>query len=98
MCSPKFLLMFVDTEYDPNNELILVNNLFVSGYNKNCYEYHEAVDTQIHNSNYSINVELCNSLLHNMDRIAINVQMEHVSGSLSIKNCTFENIKHKIID
>ena len=96
MCSPKLLLMFTGTEYHFNNESIVVNNLVVSGYSEKCYEYHEAVDIQLHNSNYSINVELCNSLFYDMDRIAINIQMEHVSGSLSIKNCAFENIKHKV--
>ena len=96
MCSPNFFMMFVDTEYQHFNDSILVNNLVVSGYSEMCYEYHTAVDIQLHNRNYNMNVELCNSLFYNMDRIAINAQMEHVRGSLLIKNCTFENITHKM--
>ena len=61
-----------------------------------CYEYHMAVDIQLHNRNYNMNVELCNSPFYDMDQIAINAQMEHVCGSLSVKNCTFENITHKM--
>ena len=96
MCSTNFFVMFVDTEYQHYNDSILVNNLVVSGYSEMCYEYHTAVDIQLHNRNYNINVELWNSLFHDMDRIAINAQMEHVRGSLLIKNCTFENITHKM--
>ena len=95
MCNPKLFLKFVDTEHDHNHDSVLINNLVISGYSEMCYEYHTVVDIQLDNSNYSMNVELSDSQFYNLDQRALNIKMEHVSGSFSIRNCTFEYIRHK---
>ena len=98
MCSPKFFLMFSDAEleYYHSYDSISINAIFISGHSEMCYEYHEAMDIWSYNNNYSINIELCNSHFHNMDQKALDIQIEHTTAKLSIKNCTFSHIKNKM--
>jgi len=60
MCSPKFFLMFLDTEYHHTYDIdtVLINEVFISGHSEKCYEYHEAMGIWLHNNNYSITVEM----------------------------------------
>ena len=95
-CSPKFLLAFRDIKSGQHNDSIFINNIYISGFNKICYEHHEAMDIFLYQKHYNINVELYNSQFHNMDQTALNIHMIFVnaSGSLLIKNCSFRYIKH----
>ena len=93
MCSPKFFLMFSDKQYFHSYDSISINKIFISGSSEICYEYHEVMDIWIYNN---INVELCNSQFHKMDQIALDIQIEHVTSALSVKNCTFSHIKNKM--
>ena len=95
MCSPKFFLMFSDIEnYHGYADSISINKIFISGNSEMCYEYHEAMDIWLHNNNYSMNVELCDSQFHNMDQKALDIQIERVTSALSIKNCSFFHIRN----
>ena len=96
MCSTKFLLSYVDTEHDQNHESVSIKNINISGYNNICYEHHEAMEIFVYQSHYGMNVELYNSHFHNMNQIALHIQMKFANSSLLIKNCTFMNIKHRM--
>ena len=97
MCSPKFLLAFVDTKSDHYHDSIFIHNVLISGFNEICYnKRHEAMDIFLYQKHFSITVELHDSLFHNMDQTALNIHMIffNASSSLLIKNCSFRYIKH----
>ena len=95
MCSPKFLLAFLDTEYNQNHDFVSINSIVISGYSEICYEYNEAMEILMYQGHYGMNVELSNSQLINMDQVALSIQvtLAHVGSSLLIKNCTFMEIR-----
>ena len=98
VCSPKFFLMFLDTEYHHTYDIdtVLINEVFISGHSEKCYEYHEAMGIWLHNNNYSITVEMYDSQFYNMDQKALDIQMKTNTCALLIKNCTFTDIKNKM--
>ena len=94
MCSPKFLLAYLDTKHDQNYDSVSINNIVISGYNEICDEYHEAMEILLYQGHYSMNVELHNSQLIYMDQVALSIQVpfSNASSSILISNCTFMNI------
>ena len=94
--SPKFFLMFLDTEFHHTCDTVSINEVLISGHSQKCYEFHEAMGIWLHNNNYSITVELRNSQFYNMDQKALDIQIKPNTGALIIKNCTFMDIKNKM--
>ena len=94
MCSPKFFVIFVNTKYDHDHDLLSIKKIFIKGYNKICYKYHTAMDVYLYQSNYGMKVELCNLQFYDMDQIALYIRMEYGGSSVLIKNCTFMHINH----
>ena len=98
MCSPKFSLTLDDgyTDYNLKHDSISINQVFISGYSEICYEYHKAMQIHLHQSDYGMDVELCNSQFYNMNQMALHIRMSYANSSLLIKNCTFRYIKHTV--
>ena len=94
MCSPKFLLIFLSEKYDSTHDIIIINQLSISGYNEICYELHKAMEIRL-NESYGMHIQLYNSQFYNMDQTALFIRMEYTDALLLIRNCTFANIKHK---
>ena len=93
ICSPKFSLIYTDTEHDCDHDYVLINEVFISGYTEICYGYHKAMEINLYQNQYDMNVELSNSQFYNMDLVVLHIQMSHANNSLLIKNCTFKHIK-----
>ena len=89
MCSRKFSVMFLSTEYNHIYDSILIDHVSISGYNEICHhQLHEAMEIVLYKS-YGIIVELCNSLFYDMSQRALFIQMKSTNASLLIKNCSF---------
>lgn len=95
MCSPKFLLMFVDTDFDHRHDFITINEVSVNGYGEMCYE-EPAVRIQLYQSLYPMIVELHDSNFYDMNQMALAITMENANSSLLVRNCTFEYVGDKI--
>ena len=92
MCNPKFFLWFLNAEGDHDH--ILINQLFITGYNDLCYESHKLMKIWLHKS-YGINIELCNSQFYGSNQIALYIEMKYTTSTpLIVKNCTFKYIMH----
>ena len=94
MCSPKFFVLFVNTKYDHDHNLLSIKKIFIKGYNEICYKYRTAMAFRLYQNHYGMKVELCNSQFYDMDQIALYIRMEYGGSSLLIKNCTFLSINH----
>ena len=66
-CGPKFSLTYIDAEHDCDHDYVLINVVFISGYTEICYGYHKAMEIDLYQSQYSVNVELSNSQFYSMD-------------------------------
>ena len=95
MCSSKFLLIIEDTGYGWINDLLLINQVSISGYNDMCYEDHEVMLIQLYEC-HGIHIELYNSQFYYMNQMALRIEMEYTDTSLLIKNCIFMYIKSKV--
>ena len=93
MCSPKFFLMFVRVKYDYDR--IVINEVFISGYNELCYHGHKSMDIQLFRS-YGMNITLCNSQFYNTTQLTLRVRIEDANALILVKNCTFKYIIHKM--
>ena len=93
MCSPKFFLMFARVKY--NHNCIMINQVFIAGYNELCYHGHKSMDIQLFKS-YGIDIKLCNSQFYNTTQLTLRIRMEYTNASILVKNCTFIYIIHKM--
>ena len=88
MCGPKIFLMFEGTEHNHNHDSILVDQVFVSGYNEKCYYNQELMAIILYES-YGLHVELSNLRFCNIKQMAMYIRMLYTDALLLIKNCTF---------
>ena len=95
MCSPKFFLMFDGAVYGGNKDLIVINQITVTGSNKICYGYHEAMATWLYNSN-RLHIGLFNLQFYRMNQVAIGIVIRLASASLAFKSCTFAYIRRQM--
>ena len=91
MCSQKFFLISINVEVD--YDYILINQVFIIGHNKLCYQGHRSMQIELYKS-YGVHVELRNSHFYNTTQMTLYIQMEYINGSLLVKNCTFRYIVH----
>ena len=89
MCSAKFYLWYLYVEGD--HDQILITQLFITGYNKLCYNAYKLMKIKMYNS-YNVSVELCDSHFYAIDQIALYILIKNASNSLIVKNCRFEKI------
>ena len=94
VCNQKIFLVFADAKYYSEHESILVNKVFIHGQNEMCCHL-AAMEIQMHQTDYSVSVELLNSHFYNIDRLVLQIGMIHFNDSLTINNCTFEHCDHK---
>ena len=92
MCSPRFVLRFIDVE--DNYNYVLINQVFISGYNELCPKDYVLMNIHVDHS-YDMHVELCNLQFYNVTQSALFMYMEYTIGSLLIKNSTFTYIVRK---
>ena len=92
MCSPRFVLKFINVE--DNYNYVLINQVFISGYNELCPEDYALMNIHVDHS-YDMHVELCNIQFYNVTQSALFIKMEYTTGSLLIKNSTFTYIVRK---
>ena len=93
MCSPKFFLSLTGVEC--NHDYILINQVFISGYNQLCNQGHKSTNIQLYKS-YGIDIILCNSQFYNTTQLALRMRMEYTDASVLVKNCTFKYIVHNM--
>ena len=93
MCSPKFFLSLAGVEC--NNDRVLINQVFISGYNELCNQGHKSANIQLYKS-YGIDIILCNSQFYNTTQLALRMRMEYTDASVLVKNCTFKYIIHNM--
>ena len=92
MCSPRFVLRFIDVE--DNYNYVLINQVFISGYNELCPKDYALMNIYVYHS-YDMHVELRNLQFYNVTQSALSINMEYTIGSLLIKNSTFMYIVRK---
>ena len=87
MCSPKFVLEFINVK-DSHN-YFYISQVFISGYGELCLtEYHQLMQIYADNS-YDLHIDLSNLLFYNITQQALNIEMKYTDASILFKNCTF---------
>ena len=92
MCSPRFVLKFINVE--DNYNYVLINQVFISGYNELCPKGYVLMNIHVDHS-YDMHVELCYLQFYNVTQSALFINMEYTTGSLLVKNSTFTYIVRK---
>ena len=92
VCSPRFALVFYNVE--DNHNYVLINQVFISGYNELCPKDYALMNIDVAHS-YDMHVELCNLQFYNVTQSALFIYMEYTIGSLLIRNSTFTYIVRK---
>ena len=76
-CDHKILLVFDDKKNYFVHNSILINQLSITGHSEMYCEF-AAIKLQMYQKNYSMSVELHNSLFHNMNQRVLMIHMMYV--------------------
>ena len=95
VCTPRILLMYTDKDsnYIHNGvEVLVINNLFISGYSINCRSsnMYSAMELHLQQRYYGVTIELYNLKVYKMDHTVLHINTAHaVRNTLWLRNCTF---------
>ena len=87
MCSPKFVLKFINVK-DCDNYLF-ISQVFISGYSELCLTEDHQLMQIYDDKSYDLHIDINNLLFYNITQQALNIDMKYTNTSILFKNCTF---------
>ena len=100
VCTSRILFIYTDKIIHKSVEVLVIKNLFISGYSKNCRttNIYCALELHLQQKHYGMTIELCNSIVHHMDHTVLHIKTVHaVRNALWLKNCTFTHNEYSPI-